>query len=63
MKRRVSSQPFGSKGNPILPAIKVVGSLEMPFFLAANYAAVGFDFSSSLSTKKAEAGFQIEVFP
>ena len=44
MKRRVSSHPFGSHGNPILFVIKVVGSLEMPFFLAADYA-IGLDFS------------------
>ncbi len=40
-----SSRPFGSHGNPILLVIKVVGSLEMPFFLAADYAAAGLDFS------------------
>lgn len=45
MKRRVSSRPFSSHGNPILLVIKVAGWLEMPFFLAAGYAAVGLDFS------------------
>jgi len=44
----VSSHRFGSHGNPILLVIEVVASLEMPFFLAADYAAVGLDFSDRI---------------